>query len=560
MSINRLNLIIKKRIRIILLSINLSLFFVSPSFAQYNYFGTAFEGGYGLSYMQSARTYGKGHYAIGIQSLTMQREYYFFNSFTTRINNEIVIGVPATIGITDFIDFSTGFYFFHDARPYNNDSNIYEYHGFSESRIGSTRLGLKLRLPLSEERKIQIAGKIFAIVNTSKEQIDGMNYRWTRKKGTDIETSILETININSYMNLHLEQGYVLSGSDIYDDQLVLAAGINVCPFNKWSLGLELHNRTFIGVSPQSLVKSTYEPTKYWDSITHFGNPTYIKDSDLNFTEDFFVAIPSISYRVNELISLNAGAVINTADQKGLKVPLQILLGITLNGDLGFMADSDGDGINNNIDKEPNTHKGYPVDKFGVTLDIDGDGIPDKIDKQLLTPKGAIVDQNGVAIDSDGDGVYNGIDKEPNTPKGYKVDINGMTLDSDGDGVPNSIDREANTPRGVPVDAYGVTMEKELVPKTVIPQITTKKEVVVEKSLYSVHVSSYRNIAGANKEVEDYRKRGYDAFTIFTTIPGMGNWYRVFVGRFRTELEAATEAQSLLNLGLTKYAKVMKTD
>lgn len=45
------------------------------------------------------------------------------------------------------------------------------------------------------------------------------------------------------------------------------------------------------------------------------------------------------------------------------------------------------------------------------------------------------------AIDSDGDGVEDDKDKCPNTPKGWKVDANGCPLDTDGDGVADNIDR-----------------------------------------------------------------------------------------------------------------------
>lgn len=44
--------------------------------------------------------------------------------------------------------------------------------------------------------------------------------------------------------------------------------------------------------------------------------------------------------------------------------------------------------------------------------------------------------------DSDGDGVLDILDKEPNTPAGYAVDAHGVTLDSDGDGCPDTIDPE----------------------------------------------------------------------------------------------------------------------
>ena len=48
--------------------------------------------------------------------------------------------------------------------------------------------------------------------------------------------------------------------------------------------------------------------------------------------------------------------------------------------------DADGDGVIDQLDKEPNTPAGCPVDTHGVTKDTDGDGVPDCKDKQLITP------------------------------------------------------------------------------------------------------------------------------------------------------------------------------
>jgi hypothetical protein len=48
--------------------------------------------------------------------------------------------------------------------------------------------------------------------------------------------------------------------------------------------------------------------------------------------------------------------------------------------------DTDGDGVCDFLDKEPNTPAGCPVDTHGVTRDTDGDGVPDCKDKQLITP------------------------------------------------------------------------------------------------------------------------------------------------------------------------------
>lgn len=51
-----------------------------------------------------------------------------------------------------------------------------------------------------------------------------------------------------------------------------------------------------------------------------------------------------------------------------------------------ILDDTDGDGVIDQLDREPNTPAGCPVDSHGVTQDTDGDGVPDCKDKQLITP------------------------------------------------------------------------------------------------------------------------------------------------------------------------------
>jgi OmpA-OmpF porin, OOP family len=123
--------------------------------------------------------------------------------------------------------------------------------------------------------------------------------------------------------------------------------------------------------------------------------------------------------------------------------------------------DSDGDGIPDYLDEEPNTPKGVKVDSRGRALDSDGDGIPDYLDEEPNTPKGVKVDSRGRALDSDGDGIPDYLDEEPNTPKGVKVDSRGRALDSDGDGIPDYLDEEPNTPKGVKVDSRGRALDSD---------------------------------------------------------------------------------------------------
>lgn len=59
------------------------------------------------------------------------------------------------------------------------------------------------------------------------------------------------------------------------------------------------------------------------------------------------------------------------------------------------VPDSDGDGVNDDLDQCPNTPKGVEVDAKGCCLDTDGDGVPDHADKCPNTPAGAKVNQCG---------------------------------------------------------------------------------------------------------------------------------------------------------------------
>jgi outer membrane protein OmpA-like peptidoglycan-associated protein len=51
-----------------------------------------------------------------------------------------------------------------------------------------------------------------------------------------------------------------------------------------------------------------------------------------------------------------------------------------------ILDDTDGDGVTDQFDHEPNTPAGCPVDTHGVSLDTDGDGVPDCRDKEKITP------------------------------------------------------------------------------------------------------------------------------------------------------------------------------
>ena len=73
------------------------------------------------------------------------------------------------------------------------------------------------------------------------------------------------------------------------------------------------------------------------------------------------------------------------------------LLGHTRIVKLPALQDSDGDGVPDQLDLEPNTPNGAEVDTHGRAVDTDGDGVPDYRDKEKLTQQSCFpVDSNGV--------------------------------------------------------------------------------------------------------------------------------------------------------------------
>lgn len=64
--------------------------------------------------------------------------------------------------------------------------------------------------------------------------------------------------------------------------------------------------------------------------------------------------------------------------------------------------------------------------------------------------------------DSDGDGIPDYLDKEPNTPAGARVDSSGRTMDSDGDGIPDHLDKCPFAPGPASNDGCPIEEVKEI--------------------------------------------------------------------------------------------------
>lgn len=136
------------------------------------------------------------------------------------------------------------------------------------------------------------------------------------------------------------------------------------------------------------------------------------------------------------------------ADKQGCPSNLQMT---TESGENISMNDSDGDGVIDALDVEPNTPQGAKVYGNGAAIDTDKDGVIDLEDNCPLLPgteanqgcpaEGTVAaNASGAPVDSDGDGVIDALDEEPNTPQGAKVYGNGVAIDTDNDGVIDLVD------------------------------------------------------------------------------------------------------------------------
>lgn len=69
-------------------------------------------------------------------------------------------------------------------------------------------------------------------------------------------------------------------------------------------------------------------------------------------------------------------------------------------------------------------------------------------------------------------------------------------------------------------------------------------------TVYSIQVAAATDKGAAEERAEEMNRLGYHAYVRLETVPGKGDWYRVYVERFGSRAEADREAASLKSLGL----------
>jgi OOP family OmpA-OmpF porin len=200
----------------------------------------------------------------------------------------------------------------------------------------------------------------------------------------------------------------------------------------------------------------------------------------------YFSVAPGVSYKINKQINISL-------EQKVMFTNAELLNGVAINPS-NFVNDImtySNLRINFNLGNpkkqvEPlywlnpldapydmianNTER---LDNLGDLLaDKDGDGVPDKLDKEQNTPAGAIVNTKGETLDSDADGVPDYLDKQPFTEPGESVNGEGKSTKVQPDYVvKNELDGIAKTKNWVNVPQKVVAAKPAGVSSWFLPMI-----------------------------------------------------------------------------------------
>jgi hypothetical protein len=148
--------------------------------------------------------------------------------------------------------------------------------------------------------------------------------------------------------------------------------------------------------------------------------------------------------------------------------------------------DADGDGVVDQLDREPNTPAGCPVDTHGVSLDTDGDGVPDCKDKQKITPTECQpVDADGVGKCPDPACCSNmkrgGDSTEANCPTDYPSISLKVTLGNDSKAMLASVAQKLKASPNCSITITGYSGPNKKAQAAAIKKLGTIKKYLTEK-------------------------------------------------------------------------------
>lgn len=151
--------------------------------------------------------------------------------------------------------------------------------------------------------------------------------------------------------------------------------------------------------------------------------------------------------------------------------------------------DTDGDGIADQFDREPNTPAGSPVDSHGVTKDTDNDGVPDWKDKQLITPTEC------QPVDADGVGKC----PEPACCTELKDQLAKMATES-----------------ACPADYPSLSMKGTSLSKDVKAMLATVASKLQEKPSCTITITAYPGASKAQQSLADKKLAAVQTYLVET--------------------------------------------
>jgi outer membrane protein OmpA-like peptidoglycan-associated protein len=172
--------------------------------------------------------------------------------------------------------------------------------------------------------------------------------------------------------------------------------------------------------------------------------------------------------------------------------------------------DADGDGVVDQLDREPNTPAGAAVDTHGVARDTDGDGVPDFRDKQMVTPTDCQpVDVDGVGKCTDPECCKNPRPVVADCPSNYpslSFKSNSADLSSDAKALLASAANKMKANPSCSVTIAGYPEASKASQALCIKRTDAVKNFLVQKQGISVdRISTSCEIGGGDKNTLDIK-------------------------------------------------------
>ncbi|MFZ1528451.1 MAG: hypothetical protein WAT19_06870 [Ferruginibacter sp.] len=170
--------------------------------------------------------------------------------------------------------------------------------------------------------------------------------------------------------------------------------------------------------------------------------------------------------------------------------------------------DADGDGVVDQLDREPNTPADCPVDTHGVSKDTDGDGVPDCKDKQLITPTECQpVDADGVGKCPEPECCKNAAAAAVACPTDYpSLNFRGATLSSDAKAMLASVASKMKANPNCNISLNGYPEASKASQALCQKRLDAAKMYLVEKEGISAdRISTNCEIGGGDKNTVDVK-------------------------------------------------------